>query len=103
MSGLRPITIGLILIIIAAVMVEMLFLESRQDASLRIAALTIVGTLVTGTLAIASTLMIGKDVTHPAPDVPPGSSATLSTTTSQTIQTPASPATPLPASDVKKL
>ena len=93
MTGLKPITIGLILILIAAVVVEMLFLESRQDPSLRIAALTIVGTLVTGILAIASTLMIGKDVTHQ--DLPPNSSM-QQTTTLQTKTPPDPPATPPP-------
>lgn len=88
MNNLKPVTIGLILIVFAGLIVEMLFWESRQDPSLRIAALTIVGTLVTGTLAIASTLMIGKDVTHPQ-DLPPNSSM-QQTTTLQT-KTPADP------------
>ena len=92
MNNLKPITVGLWLIIIAGLIVEMLFFESRQDPSLRIAALTIVGTLVTGMLAIASTLMIGKDVTHPQ-DLPPNSSL-QQTTTVKTNTPPDSPSTP---------
>lgn len=96
MNNLKPVSVGLLLILIAALVVELLFWESRQDPSLRIAALTIVGTLVTGILAIASTLMIGKDVTHPQ-DLPPNSSM-QQTTTVQTKTPPDPLPTPKPPS-----
>lgn len=95
--------VGLILIFLVSVLAVLLFIASRQDPSLRIAALVSVTGVITGILAIASTLMIGKDVTHPTPpDVPPGSAATTttSTTTAQTIQTPAQPVAPVLASNV---
>ena len=80
MNSLKPITIGFILTFLSAALAVALFSESRQDPSLRIAALVCVTTLVTNVVAIASTLLIGKDVTHreeppseqkPEPATPP--------------------------------
>ena len=92
MKQLRPLIVGLWLIFLAGILVELLFFESRQDPSLRIAALTIVGNLIVGILAIASTLMIGKDVTHPQEPAPPG------TKSSTTIVQETPPDPPIDAS-----
>lgn len=54
-----------------------LFAESRNDPSLRIAALVAGTGLVASLSAIASTILTGKDVTKDASDLPPGSSAHL--------------------------
>lgn len=69
-----------------------IFSASRADSGLRMAALVSSTSIAAALIAIASTMLTGKDVTHPPPpDLPPNSSGTLRTTTEQTIQTPATP------------
>jgi hypothetical protein len=60
-----------------------IFSESRNDPGLRMAALVSSTSVAAALIAIASTLLVGKDVTHPDPaDLPPGSTATdMSSTT----------------------
>ena len=69
-----------------AVLLEVfLFAESRNDPSLRIAAL-VSGTTLVGTLAaIASTMLTGKDVSQKVSDLPPNS--TMRTTEDTTVNT----------------
>jgi hypothetical protein len=59
-----------------------LFAESRNDPSLRIAALVAGTGLVSGLIAIASTLLTGKDVTKPRDpaDMPPNTTTTDTST-----------------------
>ena len=79
MNWLKPMTIGVLLILLAGILATLLFMASRGDPSLRIAALVCVTTLVTGLTAISSTLLIGKDITHPQ-ELPPNSSLQQTTT-----------------------
>lgn len=86
--------VAVICIVMAVGMMAFLFGESRNDPSLRIAALVSGTSLVAALTAIASTILTGKDVTKPDPaDLPPGSVAT--STASQTVQTPPLFPTPL--------
>lgn len=79
--------VAVICIIFAVGMMAFLFGESRNDPSLRIAALVSGTSLVAALTAIASTILTGKDVTKSDPaDLPPGSVATSAS--SQTVQTP---------------
>lgn len=74
--------IAVLCIVLATLLMGFLFLESRNDPSLRIAAL-VAGTGLVATLgAIASTILTGKDLTKPRDpsDMPPNSTATDSTT-----------------------
>ena len=59
-----------------------LFAASRNDPSLRIAALVAGTNLVSALAAIASTMLIGKDITRPRDpaDMPPNSVATDTST-----------------------
>lgn len=57
-----------------------IFAASRNDPGLRIAALTLGSSSIGSLLAIASTLLTGKDLTNRQPDLPPG--------TTQVTQTP---------------
>lgn len=94
-------TIGLFCAICGIALTVYIFAASRNDPGLRMAALVFATGVVTTVLAIASLILTGKDLAHPqSPDVPPGSAATLSTTTTtaQTIQTPAA----VPASNIPK-
>ena len=68
-----------------------LFAGSRQDPSLRIAALVAGTGLVSALAAIASTILTGKDVTKPPSDLPPNSSATTSSTVQVGPQAPPNP------------
>lgn len=62
-----------------------IFAESRMDPGLRMAALVSSTSVAAALIAIASTLLVGKDVTKPDPsDLPPGS--TVASTS--TVQTP---------------
>lgn len=99
MNALKGMTIGLILILMAVVLSVSLFYASRGDPSLRIAALVCVTTLVTGLTAIASTLLIGKDITHPQ-DLPPNSSLQQTTTLNTQVPPDASKLPVVP--EVKK-
>lgn len=68
-----------------------IFAESRLDPGLRMAALVSSTSVAAALIAIASTLLVGKDVTKSDPnDLPPGSVAS----SSQTVQTP--PITEIP-------
>lgn len=83
-------TIALVCLVLAVALMLFLFGESRNDPSLRIAALVAGTGLVSALSAIASTMLTGKDVTKPDPaDLPPGSVQQQTTT----VQTP--PLTPI--------
>lgn len=56
--------IGLVILVLAVAMAVALFIASRGDPSLRIAALVSVTGLITGLTGVASTLMIGRDITQ---------------------------------------
>ena len=80
-------TVALICLLGAIALMAYLFAESRNDPSLRIAALVAGTGLVASLGSIASTILTGKDVTKPdTADLPPGSVATQ--TTASTIKTP---------------
>lgn len=65
--------IALCAMLLGWAMVLYMFATSRNDPGLRIAALTL-GSTASGTLlAIASTLLTGKDLTNRSTDLPPGS------------------------------
>ncbi|MGO8792922.1 MAG: hypothetical protein ACLQVL_36805 [Terriglobia bacterium] len=67
-------TIAMVILLVAVALMAYLFGESRNDPSLRIAALVAGTGLVSALAAIASTILTGKDVTKqrdPA-DMPPG-------------------------------
>jgi len=66
-------TIALITLFIATGLMIYLFAASRNDPSLRIAALVAGTGLVASLGSIASTILTGKDVTKREPDLPPGS------------------------------
>lgn len=67
--------IALIILIAAVALMVFLFAGSRNDPSLRIAALVAGTGLVSALAAIASTILTGKDVTKRDPaDLPPNSS-----------------------------
>ena len=87
MNDLKPNTIAFWLLVMAVIMTMVLFAESRLDPSLRIAMLVSATGTVAGILAIASTLLTGKDVTKKATDdLPPNS--TLNSSQSLTVKTP---------------
>lgn len=66
------------------------FAASRNDPGLRMAALVAATSAGAALLAIASTLLIGKDVTKPDPaDLPPGSVSTQNNTLQVPPITPA--------------
>ncbi len=83
-------TIALLTLIGAIGLMVYLFAGSRNDPSLRIAALVAGTGLVSALAAIASTILTGKDLTKPQ-DLPPGSSSS----TSQTIKVPDDPKQPV--------
>jgi hypothetical protein len=66
--------IAIVCLVGAIALMAYLFAESRNDPSLRIAALVAGTGLVASLSSIASTILTGKDVTKPDPaDLPPGS------------------------------
>jgi hypothetical protein len=69
--------IALIVLMAAVALMAYLFAASRNDPSLRIAALVAGTALVASLGSIASTILTGKDVTK-ASELPPNSSATTS-------------------------
>src|ERR1700678_4356731 len=75
-------TIALLALIGAILLMVYLFAGSRNDPSLRIAALVAGTGLVSSLAAIASTILTGKDVTKPRDpaDMPPNSTATDTST-----------------------
>jgi hypothetical protein len=89
---MKPVTMGFILTFLASLLAVALFIASRQDSSLRIAALVCVTGLVTNVVSIASTLLIGKDVTH-RDDLPPNTSVKQTT---EVTSTPTPPDQPKP-------
>lgn len=82
--------IALVCLICAVGLMVFLFADSRNDPSLRIAALVAGTGLVASLAAIASTILTGKDVTQKASDLPPGASST----TTQSVQVPPDPNVP---------
>lgn len=72
-------------LILSAVLMSLLFIASRNDPSLRIAALVAGTGLVSSLSSIASTMLTGKDVTKRTDpsDVPPNT--TIRDTTSTTV------------------
>lgn len=84
--------IALICICFAVGLMAFLFGESRNDPSLRIAALVAGTGLVSALSAIASTMLTGKDVTKPDPaDLPPNSSMHSTQTTEIKADSPSIP------------
>ncbi len=74
---MKPNTIAFFLLLVVSGMSMYLFAASRNDPSLRIAMLVSATGTVAGMLAIASTLLTGKDVTKRDPaDIPPGTVTT---------------------------
>lgn len=83
-------TIALLTLIGAIGLMVYLFAGSRNDPSLRIAALVAGTGLVSALAAIASTILTGKDLTKPPPaDLPPN---TTTVDTSTVRVGPAAPA-----------
>lgn len=72
--------------VFSTVLTTVIFLWSRNDPGLRMAALVGASNIATALIAIPSILLTGKDVTakHDPADLPPGSI----TTDKQTVQTP---------------
>ena len=83
-------TIAMLALFGAIGLMVYLFAGSRNDPSLRIAALVAGTGLVSALAAIASTILTGKDLTKPVTtdpnDLPPGS--TISASQQSTVQTP---------------
>jgi hypothetical protein len=80
--------IALIALVMAVLLMAYLFVASRNDPSLRIAALVAGTGLVSSLASISSTLLTGKDVTSKAAsELPPNSSMT--STTATTVSTEA--------------
>lgn len=78
MKNITVNTIALFCLVMSVGLMVFLFAESRNDPSLRIAAL-VSGTGLVATLgAIASTILTGKDLTKPRDpsDMPPNSTTT---------------------------
>jgi hypothetical protein len=85
-------TIALIILIGSIGLMVYLFAGSRNDPSLRIAALVAGTGLVSALAAIASTILTGKDLTKPpAADMPPNSTATQTSTVQVGPQAPPNP------------
>lgn len=71
MKGLTNNVIAFIFGVLSVVFASMIFLESRNDPGLRMAALVSATSIATALLAIASTLLTGKDLTKKTEDLPP--------------------------------
>lgn len=92
MSEPKGNTIAFLILMMADIMTMGLFFASRTDPSLRIAMLVAATATIAGNLAIASTLMVGKDVTKPDPsDLPPNSSLHTTQTTDIKADSPPIP------------
>lgn len=94
-------TIALIILIGSIGLMVYLFAGSRNDPSLRIAALVAGTGLVSALAAIASTILTGKDLTKPPSDMPPNSTATQ-TSTVQVGPIPPAPISPVPVVETPK-
>jgi hypothetical protein len=83
-------TIALFCIACGTCLTVYIFQESRGDPGLRMAALVFVSNIATAIVAISSLLLTGKDTTHQdASNLPPGSTATDTSTT--TVKVPPQP------------
>lgn len=94
MKNVTTNAIALICLVMAVALMVFLFGESRNDPSLRIAAL-VSGTGLVATLgAIASTILTGKDLTraHDPAEMPPNS--TVTDTSQVIVGDPSKPAVP---------
>lgn len=82
MKGVSANTIALVILVMSTGLMIFLFAESRNDPSLRIAAL-VAGTNAVASLgSIASTILTGKDVTKkPDPSDLPPNTTTIDTST----------------------
>lgn len=72
---MKPLSNNLIAFVFGIVSVAFtayIFLASRNDPGLRMAALVSATSTASSLLAIASTLLTGKDLTQPTKDLPPG-------------------------------
>lgn len=90
-------TIALITLSLATGLMVFLFAESRNDPSLRIAALVAGTALVASLSSIASTILTGKDVTKPRDpaEMPPNTTTTdTSTVKVGALTDPTPPADP---------
>ena len=77
LSARQLFTVILSAIISADIISVLVFMFSRQDPNLRVAALVGTSNIAVAYVAIASTLLTGKDLTHRDPaDAPPGSIVT---------------------------
>lgn len=85
--------IALISLIAAVILMAFLFVGSRNDPSLRIAALVAGTGLVSSLAAIASTILTGKDVTKPS-DLPPNSVSVDTSTIQVGSANPSQPGQP---------
>lgn len=74
--------------VLSSAITLVIFLESRNDPNLRVAALVGAFNIPVAFTAIASTLLTGKDLTqrHDPSDLPPGSQQ--QTTTTDTVRVP---------------
>lgn len=73
MKGLSNNWIAFIFGIVSVAFTAYVFLASRNDPGLRMAALVSATSTASSLLAIASTLLTGKDLTQNGKDLPPGS------------------------------
>jgi len=81
LSARQLFTVILSAIISADIISVLVFMFSRQDPNLRVAALVGTSNIAVAYVAIASTLLTGKDLAHPQPgDQPPGSVVTVTNT-----------------------
>ncbi len=84
--------VSLVCILGAILLTAYIFAASRLDPGLRMAALVSSTSIASALIAIASTLLVGRDVTNKTADttdpndLPPGSLSTSSSV--QTVQTP---------------
>lgn len=96
MKGVPTNTIALLTLVGAIGLMVFLFAGSRNDPSLRIAALVAGTGLVSALAAIASTILTGKDVTKPRDpaDMPPNTVTTDTSTIKVGPIPPVDPAQP---------
>jgi hypothetical protein len=81
--------ISVICIVSAVMLTVFIFSESRNDSGLRMAALVSSTGIATALVAIASTLLTGKDLTQKDPPaIPPGSTSIQQETTTSVTTPP---------------